>query len=88
MLIFNSLRHNLRDSAGIQTRNLLIRSQMLYSVKLRNLLKSGAKILLIFDCATLYGTFFKQKSLSCNSLNLNKCGLGQSGNLEAGSGGL
>ena len=24
------------DSAGIQTRNLLIRSQMLYSVKLRN----------------------------------------------------
>ena len=36
------------DSAEIQTRNLLIRSQMLYSVKLRNhhcFPKSGAKIL-------------------------------------------
>ena len=32
------------DSAGIQTRNLLIRSQMLYSVKLRNHFLSGAKI--------------------------------------------
>ena len=31
-----SLRPICRDSAGIQTRNLLIRSQMLYSVKLRN----------------------------------------------------
>ena len=30
-----------RDSGGIQTHNLLIRSQMLYSVELRNLLGSS-----------------------------------------------
>ena len=32
----NTSEAHFRDSAGIQTRNLLIRSQMLYSVKLRN----------------------------------------------------
>ena len=36
----------LSDSGGIQTHNLLIRSQMLYSVELRNLrsLIAGAKV--------------------------------------------
>ena len=33
-LIFSKLRWKIRDSHGIQTHNLLIRSQMLYSVEL------------------------------------------------------
>ena len=38
------------DSGGIQTHNLLIRSQMLYSVELRNLFRfAGAKVRTIFD---------------------------------------
>ena len=41
------------DSAGIQTRNLLIRSQMLYSVKLRN-----QTLLLLKRCKDT--TFFVQ----------------------------
>ena len=36
-LFKQSLADALRDSGGIQTHNLLIRSQMLYSVELRNL---------------------------------------------------
>ena len=36
MCLRNTSEAHFRDSAGIQTRNLLIRSQMLYSVKLRN----------------------------------------------------
>ena len=47
------LRRFSGDSAGIQTRNLLIRSQMLYSVKLRN-----QTLLLLKRCKDT--TFFVQ----------------------------
>ena len=65
------------DSAGIQTRNLLIRSQMLYSVKLRNqaiaFLKSGAKIPQYFHNQMLLPLFFILFSfLSVHSLRYSK----------------
>ena len=51
------------DSGGIQTHNLLIRSQMLYSVELRNhrSLFAGAKVRTFFESTKLFGKFFKKK---------------------------
>ena len=39
------LKVSLSDSGGIQTHNLLIRSQMLYSVELRNLCSSYSSVI-------------------------------------------
>ena len=49
-----------RDSGGIQTHNLLIRSQMLYSVELRNLrsLIAGAKVHTFSETTKLFRHFF------------------------------
>ena len=57
----------LRDSGGIQTHNLLIRSQMLYSVELRNLrsLIAGAKVRTFFVTAKLFTVFFRKKQKIC-----------------------
>ena len=70
-MIFNYLGNLPRDSVGIQTQNLLIRSQMLYSVELRNhpVLMScikfdDAKLLNIFICQA-ESVFFYHKI--CNS---------------------
>ena len=47
------------DSCGIQTRNLLIRSQMLYSVELRSLnRKCGAKVVFLFRFTKHLSLFF------------------------------
>ena len=52
----------LRDSGGIQTHNLLIRSQMLYSVELRNHFRfAGAKVLTFFGTTKLLEDFFRKK---------------------------
>ena len=49
------------DSGGIQTHNLLIRSQMLYSVELRNLFRfAGAKVRTIFDSTKHLSDFFRK----------------------------
>ena len=50
----------LSDSGGIQTHNLLIRSQMLYSVELRNLrsLFAGAKVRSFSVTTKFFGNFF------------------------------
>ena len=49
------------DSRGIQTHNLLIRSQMLYSVELGSLLIgfAGAKVRTIFESTKLFPVFFR-----------------------------
>ena len=54
-LICNNIGNFLGDSVGIQTQNLLIRSQMLYSVELRNhpVLMSHIK----FDVAKVLNNF-------------------------------
>ena len=51
------------DSGGIQTHNLLIRSQMLYSVELRNLcsLFAGAKVRTFSETTKLFSKFFRKK---------------------------
>ena len=58
-----------RDSRGIQTHNLLIRSQMLYSVELgsrpmKNYLSlallAGAKVLTFFELTKLFFDFFQK----------------------------
>ena len=51
------------DSGGIQTHNLLIRSQMLYSVELRNhrSLFAGAKVRTFFESTKLFSKFFRKK---------------------------
>ena len=58
------------DSGGIQTHNLLIRSQMLYSVELRNLcsscssvisLKASAKVRTFSETTKLFSEFFQKK---------------------------
>ena len=58
------------DSGGIQTHNLLIRSQMLYSVELRNLysgcssvisLKASAKVRTFSEITKLFSEFFQKK---------------------------
>ena len=51
---------SLSDSGGIQTHNLLIRSQMLYSVELRNhrSLFAGAKVRSFSESAKLFRCFF------------------------------
>ena len=48
------------DSGGIQTHNLLIRSQMLYSVELRNLrsLFAGAKVRSFSVTTKFFRNFF------------------------------
>ena len=53
------------DSGGIQTHNLLIRSQMLYSVELRNplFLFAGAKVRTFFELTKSFRDFFRKK---CN----------------------
>ncbi len=50
------------DSHRIQTCNLLIRSQMLYSVELANRLLgfASAKLGLLFESAKFFGIFFEQ----------------------------
>ena len=51
------------DSRGIQTHNLLIRSQMLYSVELGSLLSIFvvAKVCLFSDTAKHFGSFFEKR---------------------------
>ena len=53
-----------RDSDRIQTCNLLIRSQMLYSVELRNhsFCLTGAKVVTFFELASDFDSFFKKKA--------------------------
>ena len=60
------------DSRGIQTHNLLIRSQMLYSVELRNpfcfsagfpFLFAGAKVSTFFELTKCFRHFFRK---TCN----------------------
>ena len=61
MTSFISLSFSLlSDSGGIQTHNLLIRSQMLYSVELRNLRSfiAGAKVRSFSESAKLFCNFF------------------------------
>ena len=53
------MRHPVCDSYRIQTCNLLIRSQMLYSVELRSL--SEAYALFAFASAKLHGLFHSDK---------------------------
>ena len=55
--VFNT---SLSDSGGIQTHNLLIRSQMLYSVELRNLRSflAGAKVRSFSETAKFFCVFF------------------------------
>ena len=65
----NSL--NSCDSGGIQTHNLLIRSQMLYSVELRNRcsLKASAKVRRFAEIAKSFWYFFRKKMIfRCISL--------------------
>ena len=51
------------DSGGIQTHNLLIRSQMLYSVELRNHFRfAGAKVHTFFGTAKFLESFFEKSS--------------------------
>ena len=51
-----------RDSGGIQTHNLLIRSQMLYSVELRNLVPfCGCKGTKIFGTDQMFSRLFSKK---------------------------
>ena len=52
-----------RDSGGIQTHNLLIRSQMLYSVELRNplFLFAGAKVHTFSELTKSFRDFFRKK---------------------------
>ena len=63
------LKVSLSDSGGIQTHNLLIRSQMLYSVELRNLrsccssvisLKASAKVRTFYVTAKHFPNFFQK----------------------------
>ena len=51
------------DSGGIQTHNLLIRSQMLYSVELRNplFLFAGAKVRTFSELTKSFRDFFRKK---------------------------
>ena len=51
------------DSGGIQTHNLLIRSQMLYSVELRNLRSrfAVAKVRTFSQLTKFFGNFFSKK---------------------------
>ena len=57
------------DSDGIQTRNLLIRSQMLYSVELRS---QAFAIVLFLNCGAKVGSFFHTTKLFANFLR-KKC---------------
>ena len=52
-----------RDSGGIQTHNLLIRSQMLYSVELRNHSAPHylTKVHTFFELTKHFGDFFLKK---------------------------
>ena len=63
-MIFNraSFLH-LSDSGGIQTHNLLIRSQMLYSVELRShpFCFAGAKVRTFLESTKLFPNFFQEK---------------------------
>ena len=63
VVIINYLPIVLSDSGGIQTHNLLIRSQMLYSVELRNhcSLKASAKVRCFAEIAKCFGNFFRKK---------------------------
>ena len=61
-----TIADSLCDSGGIQTHNLLIRSQMLYSVELRNL--SGASFL---NCGCK-GTIFFSDYQTFLPLNFNR----------------
>ena len=56
----------LSDSGGIQTHNLLIRSQMLYSVELRNLISDlrVQRYALFFIPPNFSGTFLKKSVFS------------------------
>ena len=53
------------DSRGIQTHNLLIRSQMLYSVELGSLpfLFAGAKVRTFSELTKSFGNFFQKKCI-------------------------
>ena len=62
------------DSDGIQTRNLLIRSQMLYSVELRS---QAFAIELFLNCGAKVGSFFHTTKLFANFLR-KKCEKGVS----------
>ncbi len=62
-VLISTCTHCLRDSGGIQTHNLLIRSQMLYSVELRNLrfLFAGAKVRTFSELTKFFGVFFSKR---------------------------
>ena len=59
---YNLSIHLFCDSRGIQTHNLLIRSQMLYSVELGSLrsLFAGAKVHTFFGTTKLFRQFFQK----------------------------
>ena len=63
MLHFKALAIYLSDPYRIQTCNLLIRSQTLYSIELRDqfFVFSGAKILPFFELASIFANFFSKK---------------------------
>ena len=63
MLHFQALAIYLSDPYRIQTCNLLIRSQTLYSVELRDhfFVFSGAKLLPFFELASIFANFFSKK---------------------------
>ena len=65
MLHFQALAIYLSDPYRIQTCNLLIRSQTLYSIELRDqfFVFSGAKILPFFELASILTHFFQKKFL-------------------------
>ena len=62
MLHFQALAIYLSDPYRIQTCNLLIRSQTLYSIELRDqfFVFSGAKILPFFELASIFANFFSK----------------------------
>gem|GEM_PF-5166688 len=62
------------DSRGIQTHNLLIRSQMLYSVELGSLsfLKASAKVRSFWETTKYFGNFLQKKFLQSGFLLENE----------------
>ena len=88
------------DSDGIQTRNLLIRSQMLYSVELRSQrfvcassLNCGAKVVSFLQTAKLFGENFHAKGKkvgfgahSCPLRGIHGCHPGLAAPAAAGGG--
>ena len=59
---FSAIASLLSDPYRIQTCNLLIRSQTLYSIELRDqfFVFSGAKILPFFELASIFANFFSK----------------------------